>query len=135
MDTLRWVGAGVLVLGIALVLSVLTTPVNPNLKVADLGFPTVLLGIMVLVFNGYRKRVRLWGTSLYLSITGWLMMSAGLPVGLYGYILASQVACACPANVLCSCGVPLYNFMENAGALSGIAGGVPGCRQQVCSPG
>lgn len=123
MDTLRWVGAGIVVSGAVLVLSVQTTLVNPNLSVANLGFPTILLGIIVLASSVYRKRVRISGQSLYLSIGGWLMMSGGLLVGLYGFMLASQVACFCPLNSPCSCGVPLYNLMMSAGTLSAVTGG------------
>jgi hypothetical protein len=120
--------AGILIsiTGVVFLLIFLRTTVNPDVTIGNLGLLALLLGVLVVAFDLFTKKIQLQGVNTIVAVTGWSLFSAGLLVGLAGFLLANQVACSCPeyplANYPCICGVPLYNLMFSGGILTAVAG-------------
>jgi hypothetical protein len=112
------------VIGVIFSLGILlTTRVNPNIAIIDIGLLIVLLGVLVVAYDLFAKRSQFRRTDRLLALAGWAFLSIGLLVGFGGFLLANQVACSCPAYPSpCGCGVPLYNLMFWGGTLTALAG-------------
>jgi hypothetical protein len=102
----------------------MSTTINPDVTSGDLGLLAVLLGVLVVAFDLFAKKVQLQGVTMILAVAGWSLLSAGLLVGLVGFLLMNQVACSCPESGPCVCGVPLYDLMFSGGILTAVAGAV-----------
>jgi len=101
-----------------LLLPYLTTPVNPDIILADVALLVLLLGALVIASNTYVRRVRRRASGSRIAILSYSGFSAGLLVAFAGFLLANQVACSCPPTPLevpCPCDVPLYDLMFYAG--------------------
>jgi len=117
----RLLGLAMLALGLALLVSFLSTSINPNVTLGNLGLLALLLGGLLLTSDLYVRRVRI-GPSFFLAAFGWSVLSAGLLVTLTGFLLGNQVVCSCPANGPCTCDVALYDFMFYGGLLVAFVG-------------
>ncbi len=102
---------------------IITQPLITQLPtIGNLGLLALLLGVLVVASDLFAKRVQLQGVTRMLAVAGWSLFSAGLLVGLAGFLLMNQAPCLCPAYGPCPCGVPLYNLMFSGGILTAVVG-------------
>ena len=124
MSITRIAGILISIIGVVFLLIFLRTTVNSDVTIGNLGLLAVLLGVLVVASDLFAKKVQLQGLTMILAVAGWSLFSAGLLVGLAGFLLANQAPCSCPAYGPCPCGVPLYNLMFSGGILAAVAGAV-----------
>ena len=125
MRLMRWLGFAILVVGILLLIDFFSKNINPNVSLANFGLLAILLGCLLLGADVFGRRTDLSRTRsrMQLPITlGWLMLSSGLLVSLFGFLLENQVMCSCPANGPCYCGVLLYTVMFYSGLFVAVVG-------------
>ena len=90
LDTAKIAGLSIVIVGVIMfVFPFSITNVNPNVSLGFAGLMVVLLGVLILAANSFRKRVQLRGLWSMLAAAGWCVLTSGALISFAGFLLGS----------------------------------------------